>query len=575
MTRSRFWTRQRLFQLHGWAGVNLGLLLLVICLSGAVATLSSEIDWLLNPSIRATGANSHAGWAKVYESARAASEGEKILYVTAPLSTGFAYEAVTMAPDNSMRRIFIDPQSGEVQATGSWFNTQRFFRDFHRFLFMPLFGRYLIYVFGLVLLFSAMTGILFYKSWYKHLFTLRFHRGTRAFWSDLHRLTGVWSVLFAIIIGGTGVWYFVEDLLYRFELMPPEPAIKIEDQKLAALGPATQPLDLDELVARAHRVFPELEVQFVVPSSAPNEPVRFAGQATAWLVRERANRVMVDPFSGDMLYLQRGEDLSLFERWTDTADPLHFGTFAGLSSKVIWFAFGMLLPLLTLTGGYLSWKRARTMINKQRVTGFAGLRRAVLSPWQIGTFVVLILATNATHDALVNYAISDDSDALILGQNSVGRWSVEARQVSELAPGASTQFLLNVTASEGLPLYRRIECWLEDNATAGKPVRLNAAYHPSSVRLNSPPTLSKEAKLKVRVEGFDGANYTTEFELPSAARELTQSRDKSQQVETLSAIQSLRPRAVVTAILAYLLLNVVIILAWYAFVFGTRVRSSN
>ena len=55
MSRQRLPDRL-LFRLLGWIGLNLGLLLFFVCFSGTVATLSHEIDWLLNPAIRAAPA---------------------------------------------------------------------------------------------------------------------------------------------------------------------------------------------------------------------------------------------------------------------------------------------------------------------------------------------------------------------------------------------------------------------------------------------------------------------------------------------------------------------------------------
>jgi uncharacterized iron-regulated membrane protein len=68
------------------------------------------------------------------------------------------------------------------------------------------------------------------------------------------------------------------------------------------------------------------------------------------LVRERANAVGIDPVSGEVLRVVKVPEMGWKQRWTHTADPLHFGGFGRLWSKLIWFASGLVLAVLCFSG---------------------------------------------------------------------------------------------------------------------------------------------------------------------------------------------------------------------------------
>ena len=105
---------------------------------------------------------------------------------------------------------------------------------------------------------------------------------------------------------------------------------------------------LDRLVAIARRADPALDIREI--RITPDNGVIFLGQSSAWLVRDRANAVVVDPATSRVVARLDGRALSAHQRLSEMADPLHFGTFGGLWTKAVWFLFGALLTAMAVTG---------------------------------------------------------------------------------------------------------------------------------------------------------------------------------------------------------------------------------
>ncbi len=68
------------------------------------------------------------------------------------------------------------------------------------------------------------------------------------------------------------------------------------------------------------------------------------------LVRAHANAVWIDARTGEARLVRDARDLGVHQRIAATADPLHFGDFGGLASKIVWFAFGAMLTALSISG---------------------------------------------------------------------------------------------------------------------------------------------------------------------------------------------------------------------------------
>ncbi|PEN07734.1 hypothetical protein CRI93_07050 [Longimonas halophila] len=359
--------RKTLFRLHGWMGLNLGLLLFVICLSGTVATLSYEIDGWINPDQQVEPRDAPIDWTAMHDTVAEAFPDGQNLGVYAPGSAYLSFQhaaavSYVSLPTGETRKVYLDPYTGALQGSTSFFNTQRFFRTFHRRLFDGNRGIFLVTLMSLPMLLSALTGWLFYKGWLKQMVTLRWNRGPRLRWSDLHKGAGIWGLLFALIIALTGIFYFAELMVLaneRYDILQPEPLPQVDKATLPDFGPHPELLPAGEYVAAAQAAFPDLTVHTVRMPHTPSDAVYIDGQAGNPLTRDRASKVHVHPFTGEVLGVQRSGDLGPAAFITDMADPLHFGYFAGFGGKVAWTVFGLVLSFSILSGTYLWMVRSR------------------------------------------------------------------------------------------------------------------------------------------------------------------------------------------------------------------------
>lgn len=348
-----------MFAVHSWLGFKLCILMTVISATGTLAVVSNEIDWLIDPQLRVEARGEPAGLDALYRSALASHPELLPFRIALPRDPWRAVEVSAYDWQGKLRRVRLDPYSGESRGTHSWITAQRVLRDLHQHLFAAPLGRYVVSAFGFVLLGSLVTGLIAYKKFWRNAFRLRRDRGRRVFWGDLHKLMGLWGLWFVFAIAVTGGWYLLEQAMIDSGNNPDPPRPRLSEERLAALGPAPEMLPLGGLAAIAQREIPGLEVTQVFLPNAFGSPVAVWGQTDAVLVRPRANAVYLDPFDGTVLEVYDARRDPLFTRWVNTADPLHFGDFAGLLSKAIWFVFGVFVTASSVTGAWLYLRRIR------------------------------------------------------------------------------------------------------------------------------------------------------------------------------------------------------------------------
>ena len=502
-------TKKQFFKLHGWLGMNFGLLLTLICLSGVVATLSHEIEWLANPSLRIEAEDS-VRWQDTYEASQKAypefniggfSKGER------NVMDGLAWDLSSTAPGGNFGKVRVDPYKAEVVQDATLLFLTDFFRQLH-YNFFHSWGYYLVCFISFPLLLSIISGLLFYKKWWKSLFKLRIGRGRHAFYSSLHRFIGVWTMIFGLIIGITGVWYFMEITVMPGETVYPS-APKIPEEKMASHGTSPQLLSLDTYVEKATEAFPELKPNGIYLPYSPGGPVTVRGQTGGVLVRDRANAVYLDPFDAEVIGIKRSKEDGAVSWWINSVDALHFGYWGGLTTKILWAIFGLCLPALVLSGAYLSLRRSGVVGNKKSCRSAEKIplwRRYPVRTWFTLPLLFILIWWGIQGYEKRNITVEAPPQVLITN-TTIGPWNVAVSREETIYTGSNTLFFTKFQAGENrMANFKNAKFRLSDasgDAVAQSDLQSQSQPHAMWANLDLPEEIDKISHLQINVTAWD------------------------------------------------------------------------
>ncbi|AGT08610.1 PepSY-associated TM helix domain-containing protein [Paracoccus aminophilus] len=354
--------------LHGWLALPIWAYVFFICVTGTIATVSHEIQWLLNTEVRASrpsGAEERLGADALAQAVLAQNPGAQLQSITWPVERHFAPTVRIGDPSGEARTLYVNPYDGHVQGEQPTVDFRYFTRALHGWLFAPWtsgysWGWYAVSILGLPMLGSLITGILVYKKFWRAYFKprLRFGKGARTFWGDFHRLAGIWSIPFIAIIGITATWFLIEAILSDSGVTLSTAGIPtVLERNLVpdvALRSELPPLSLDATIAAAEAANPGLRVDSIFLPSNAFSPIELFGRGAIPLFYESA---AVNPYNIEVVKTRGMADQTAVELITASMYPLHFGDFMGVWLKVLYFLFGLMLSMMVLSGMLIWTKR--------------------------------------------------------------------------------------------------------------------------------------------------------------------------------------------------------------------------
>jgi uncharacterized iron-regulated membrane protein len=363
-------TLARLFVLHSWAGIVTGLLMFIVCFSGAVVVFKNEIDLWANPSLAQLPRSvPPAPLAVVLGQLQARYPGATVETIALPDAVNpsyYAYVRERGAPASARTKVALRSDTGAVVGPVDS-QLGQYLRMLHVFLF---FGpRWIVGFLGVAMLVLIGTGIVIHRKILAELFTQRWGRSFRVVMSDLHKSAGIWGLGFHLLIAATGAWMGLAPLFeqgYRYVMTPsgsagakaPRPA-RSDGVKTATPAPTALPMQsLDAMHATAQRAVPGLEARYVSLRrwTTAEADVSFTGSLRGHLASTA--RVDINAATGVPKKVHDPRTQGFWSLVDGLMEPLHFGDLGGLALKWLYFVLGMTPAFLSISGT-LIWLDAR------------------------------------------------------------------------------------------------------------------------------------------------------------------------------------------------------------------------
>ena len=342
-------TKQNALNAHNWVGVFLSVLLFLVCLSGTVAVFHLEFERWEQPHIQEMDNVSPQVIEKAMDTFLAQNPDESHhLYVVFPTS-----DIPRLVVENEHKAYFAD-QEGNLLEEESVSFTQMLV-DLHLYLNLPQsWGMILVSALGAIICTLVITGIIAHKRMSKDAFKLRRGGNGQQAQIDLHNRFGLWAAPFHLVIGITGAYFgmagiilvTVATLNYNGDrdavvnqIFTPDPVLAPQEGKPAigkafaqmeTLAPEKSPIFLT-----VHEVG-EPEQFIEIYAKAPNRMI----YAEGYRFDTAGNFVGVAGYE----FGEWGKQLV----WA--MYRLHFGDFAGMTSKWLYFVLGVMLTMLCVSG---------------------------------------------------------------------------------------------------------------------------------------------------------------------------------------------------------------------------------
>jgi uncharacterized iron-regulated membrane protein len=353
--------RNVVFSFHRSIGLLLGLWLILISLSGAIIVFQKELDHAFYHALwQVTPQSTQVSLDTMTASVVSTHPKHPLWFIEFPEREDQSYVFNQKLPKEHRLQTFINPYTGKVLGSRIWeYSAIGFPFTLHHDFFMGQFGMVMVGVSGGALLLMTITGILLWPSWrsLRGGFKIRWRSPLPLLSYDLHKTGGILSGLFFSVTAVTGVIIVIVHFLPMFNEAPDTKPL-----------PNKEPIALSVLVQKANQALPEGKVSMIEFPDDDRQVLlvrkKLPNQETG---RFDLSTVEVNRYSGKVGEVSKVVKADPFFQFLVATADLHFGTFGGLPTRLLYLLVGMMPTALFGTGLAMFLRKRRASALKRDV----------------------------------------------------------------------------------------------------------------------------------------------------------------------------------------------------------------
>lgn len=360
---TRLWMRR----LHLALGLTVGLLFVVLGLSGSLLVFYREIDAALNPEVQVAEGVRPPSWEAVDAALRRAHPDRAGSWRIEVPEDGGVITARYMNPVETAGQGFgpllswVDPRGPTVVRSELWGRfAMTWLYDLHFRLLAGDAGMRLLGAFGILILLLIGGGVWIWWPRPGHAraaLTLKRHASPQRRVFDLHNLSGVYGLVPLLLLAATGTLLCLPEQV-KPALSAVSPLFKAPVLRSTPDGRPRLTPDRAAAIARAR--FHHAALKWIETPDGPSGVYRLTlRQPGEPGVRFPRTSVWVDQYDGRVLAVRDGLRDSGGDRLLNWLHPLHSGEAGGMLGRCLACLAGLLPLGLAATGVLRWWHRAR------------------------------------------------------------------------------------------------------------------------------------------------------------------------------------------------------------------------